>query len=73
MGARPYEKTIGTSDWAIYRRSACCGVAKSSNIPILRAIRLLDFVKVITFHTASVVRRPPVRHQIRAEVVLASG
>jgi len=33
LPAHPCEKTIGTSDWAIYCRSACCGVAKSSNTP----------------------------------------
>jgi len=33
LPAHPCEKTISTSDWAIYCRSACCGVAKSSNTP----------------------------------------
>src|SRR5215813_12700607 len=54
LGWRLCEKTIVANQWAIYCRCARRRRGEDFGYTILRAIGLLVFVKVMTFHTASV-------------------
>jgi hypothetical protein len=50
---RPCEKTIAANHWAIYCRCARLRHCEDFGCTILRAIGLLVFITVVTFHTAS--------------------
>jgi len=52
------EKTIVSNQWAIYCRCSRRRRGEDFGYAILRAIGLLVFVKVMTFHTASTPSRP---------------
>ena len=52
-GARQCEKTIAANHWAIYCRCAGLRHCEHFGCTILRAIGLLVFIRVVTFHTAS--------------------
>ena len=63
LPAHPCEKTIATNHWAIYCRCAGFWQDEDFGYTIPRAIGLLAFVEVITFHKASGISRRPCHQQ----------